>query len=271
MFRTERLEIFLKRDRRRIILLPMFILIGAAVGFFIIYPINEFVYFHEHEPEAANWRQFVFGQMKESLNGKTPYKTAFYATMGAVVGLIFAWIYTIILRNVLRVEQLRKELGSDIERLIAQGEGQRLEFKSSLRWDYKQEKANKNLEHVIAKTIAGYMNANGGTLLIGVADDGEILGIEKDMKTLKWPNRDSYELAITTVISNYLGTDLCKHTQTIFKSIEDKDVCRIIVRPSARPAFLKQGSQTQFYVRTGGSTRELNIEEATNYIADRWR
>lgn len=270
MFGTERIEIFYKRDRRRLLLILLFALIGAIFGFFIIYPVNEFVYFHEHEPDAANWREFVFGQLSESLKGKTPNKTAFYAAVGAIIGLSMASVYTLIIRNILRLEQLRKELGSDIEMLIAQGEGQRLEFKSSLRWDYKQEKVNKNLEQVIAKTLAGFMNTTGGTLLIGVADGGTILGIEHDLHTLKWPNRDSFELAITTIISSYLGTDLCKHTQTIFKSIDHKDVCRIIVRPSSRPTFLKQGTNTHFYVRTGGSTRELNIEEATNYIADRW-
>ena len=65
--------------------------------------------------------------------------------------------------------------------LIAQGENDHTEFKSSIRWDFKKDAINKNLQETIAVAITGMLNGKGGILLIGVADDGTVLGIEKDV------------------------------------------------------------------------------------------
>ena len=67
-----------------------------------------------------------------------------------------------------------------LEELIAGGEGEELELKSSLRWDYVRGELNKNLENVMLKTVAALANGQGGTLLIGVRDDGKVLGLEHD-------------------------------------------------------------------------------------------
>jgi Predicted transcriptional regulator containing an HTH domain and an uncharacterized domain shared with the mammalian protein Schlafen len=69
--------------------------------------------------------------------------------------------------------------------LIENGENEQIEFKSSIRYDYFRKTTNRELELVIAKTIVGFMNAKGGKLILGVDDDGNILGLEKDFKTLK--------------------------------------------------------------------------------------
>ena len=73
-------------------------------------------------------------------------------------------------------------LNTDTKGLIEGGENHRVEFKSSIRYDYRQKTTNRDLETVIAKTIAGFMNANGGRLLIGVNDQGEVLGLERILK-----------------------------------------------------------------------------------------
>ena len=84
----------------------------------------------------------------------------------------------------------RKLLEQSIPSLINEGENEFVEFKSSLRHDYYQVKTNKNLEMVIMKSIAGFLNAKGGTLLIGVDDFGEVLGLDNDYFTLKKKLRD---------------------------------------------------------------------------------
>src|ERR1700733_14410999 len=81
-----------------------------------------------------------------------------------------------------------------IEVLIQSGEGQILEFKSSLRWDLNLNQVNKELTKTVAKTVAGFMNAHGGTLLIGVSDGGEVLGIDSDIASLSKKNIDGFEL-----------------------------------------------------------------------------
>jgi len=67
--------------------------------------------------------------------------------------------------------------------IVRQGEGPYLEFKSSLRWDMAESRINRALEGVVLKTLAGFLNSHvGGTLLIGVTDNGEIIGLEKTIK-----------------------------------------------------------------------------------------
>jgi predicted HTH transcriptional regulator len=170
------------------------------------------------------------------------------------------------------LESLKSELDKDLPSIIRQGEGPLLEFKASLRWDMQEERINRTLEGVVLKTLAGFFNSHiGGTLLIGVSDNGEILGLEKDYQTLKKSNQDGFEQALMTSISTNLGADLCPHVHVLFHVIDHKDVCRVIISPSIRPVFLTQGNTPKFFVRSGGGTRDLNIQEALEYVAGRWK
>lgn len=120
------------------------------------------------------------------------------------------------------------------------------------------------------KTLAGYMNGNGGTLLIGVADDGSVAGLEHDYATLKKSDRDGFEQALMTAVATKLGGDACHFVQMVFQSLDNKDVCRVIVAPGHRPVYVKDGDSPRLYVRAGVSTRELNVQEAINYTVARW-
>ena len=242
---------------------------GAVVGFFLLYPINEFVYYYEHGVEHPSVWAFISNQIINSLRGNTPVKTAFYAGVGAAFGVLVALIFNAWRKKMEHIQELRSALEENLGALIEQGEGPKLEFKSSFRWDYKQDKTNRGLENAVLKTLAGFMNGQGGTLLVGVEDSGVILGLEKDYETLKKRNQDGFELAIMTAVSTRLGPEFCQHLYIMFHSIDGKDVCRILVTPSHQPVFVKQDKTTRFYLRTGGSTRELNIEEAMSYIANR--
>jgi type I restriction enzyme, R subunit len=69
----------------------------------------------------------------------------------------------------------------DSEELIKRGESKTLEFKSTLRWSLKEDRRDdKGVTHAALKTIAAFLNTDGGDLLIGVGDDGSIVGIEAD-------------------------------------------------------------------------------------------
>jgi Schlafen, AlbA_2 len=247
------------------------ILLGALVGIFVLYPTNEFVYFYEYRPMADKTPgDFAMSQMRSSLQGETPRKTTFYAIVGVILSLGGAIIYSSLQRRTERIEQLSAALQSDLRTLIAQGEGADVEFKSSLRWDLRENKVNRALEGVVLKTLAGYMNGNGGTLLIGVADDGSILGLENDYKTLKKQDRDGFEQALMTAVATKLGADACSSVHIFFHSVENKEVCRVIVVPMTRPVYVKDGDNPRLYVRTGALTRELNVQEAIDYTASRW-
>src|SRR5690625_6416401 len=73
----------------------------------------------------------------------------------------------------------------DLKQIINEGESSILEFKSTLRWNIRESRHDKKMEEVIMKSIVAFANGEGGKLLIGVADDGEILGLQNDYNTLK--------------------------------------------------------------------------------------
>jgi predicted HTH transcriptional regulator len=196
----------------------------------------------------------------------------FYAEIGAMIGLLSLWLYKKLHSRFAHIDHLKNEVEKDLASIIRQGEGPHLEFKSSLRWDLTEAHVNRALEGVVLKTLAGFLNSHiGGTLLIGVADNGEILGIEKDFQTLKRQDQDGFEQALMTLISTHLGADLCALVHVLFHVVEGKDICRLIVAPASRPVFLEQGNTPKFFVRTGGATRDLNIQEALAYVSGRFK
>ncbi len=248
--------------------------VGAIIGLLILFPLNQVVLFHEYiqyETNGPTAIQFVQDQFIKLFHGESLGKIIFYSSIGALLGLLTARIHVSLNSRLRYIEHLSGELTKNVKKLISHGESSTLEFKSSFRWDIKQHTFNKDLVFVILKTIAGFMNNNGGTLLIGVADDGKIIGLEKDYQNLKKQDRDGFEQSIVTSISTNLGTDLCNYVHMVFHSINGNDICRLIIMPASRPVFIKQGGNTKFYIRTGVSTRELNIEEASKFIANRWQ
>ncbi len=257
------------RSRLRIFAIAIFL--GALVGIFVLYPTNEFVYFYEYQPTPDTRPvDFAVHQMQRSLQGQTPKKTIFYAIVGVILSVGGAALYSSMQRRSARIEQLSAALDSDLRTLIAQGESADLEFKSSFRWDLRENKVNRALEGVITKTLAGYMNGQGGTLLIGVADDGNVVGLEPDYKTLKKQDRDGFEQSLMTSVATKLGADACRSVHIVFHSVDGKDVCRVITAPMTRPVYVKDGDSPKLYVRTGVLTRELNVQEAIDYTSDRW-
>jgi hypothetical protein len=153
--------------------------------------------------------------------------------------------------------------------LIAQGESATLEFKSSARFDYRTKQVNKELELVIVKTVAAFMNSEGGTLLIGVADDGNIVGLDADFQTVGKKNADAYENWLTTRLLESIGRDRARLIRITFHSIEEKQICRVDVGRSRRAVFVRDiQSIERIYVRAGNSTRELSVSEAVQYCRE---
>jgi hypothetical protein len=95
---------------------------------------------------------------------------------------------------------------STLADLLAIGESQNVEFKSTARWNVHTSQVDRKMEHVIAKTVCGFLNGEGGTLLIGVDDDAQVLGVDADMQTLgNKANRDGYELFLRQLLDNSLS------------------------------------------------------------------
>ncbi len=249
---------------------PLALLVGILMGMFVLRPINDFVAFHEHEVNAESASQYVLSELSGGLQGRKPSKSAFYALTGAIMGLFWALFYRGIHDRNRRIEQLTAELAKDIEALIAQGEGRDLEFKSSLRWDFKENRINRALETPVLKTLAGFLNAGGGTLLIGVDDSGTVVGLESDYQTLKKKDRDGFEQTIVAAIATKLGGDIAPCVQIVFHQSLGHEICRLIVSPAARPVYLELDGAPKFFLRSGATTREMNVREGIEWIATRW-
>jgi len=163
-----------------------------------------------------------------------------------------------------------------LEEMIAEGESDELEFKSTLRWDLKECVVNKKLEEVIMKTVAAFANSEGGTLLIGVSDDGDIHGLEPDYQSLGGVDRDKFELHLRNLLNQQFGTGLVTSKVSIkFHAIDDKDVCLIETAPANAPVIVKvkdkNGVPTEkFYARSGNSSQEIPLGEMSAYIKDRF-
>ncbi len=160
----------------------------------------------------------------------------------------------------------------EIAALIQQDESIEVEFKASAWWDIprnKKEKFNKRISEV----VAAFLNVEkGGTLLIGIDDDGSIVGIECDYikKFDNRKNRDTYANNLMRSLLNAYGQDCGTCIQISFGQVEGKDVCRVAISPSPRPVYIKDGQEEYFYIRAGNSNRALKVKEATDYIKSRW-
>ena len=161
---------------------------------------------------------------------------------------------------------LRSVQQTSTQDLIAQGEGEFIEFKSTLRWNLKADKKDKVITHAITKTIAAFLNSDGGILLVGVSDNGEILGLEAD----RFENEDKMLLFLTNTIKSQLGTLHLEHINFHTERIMEKDVLRIDVQAGSDPCYLSKEKLDHFYIRTGPSTTDLRLSKLYDYLNKRF-
>ena len=155
---------------------------------------------------------------------------------------------------------------TSIEDLIKEGESDQLEFKATLRWDINEGKVSKKLEQVIVKTVAAFANAQGGSLLIGVDNDGQAVGLSRDYESLGEANRDEFELHLRNVLNRQVGTAfVASKVQIQFHAVDDIDVCQVDITAAKEPVIVgvkdKNGQSVEkFYVRSGNSSQEIPDE-----------
>ena len=157
-----------------------------------------------------------------------------------------------------------------------------LEYKASLRTKADSGQVYKPLETASLKTIAAFSNSrDGGTLLIGVADNGTVCGLASDYASLHLAgkdDRDLFQLHLMNIVTAAMGGAAAARMSVQFHTIDGAAVCRVHVQPSPVPVeadvtvsvkgqFIKK---TAFYVRSGNSTRELSEAEKAKYVLGRW-
>ena len=161
----------------------------------------------------------------------------------------------------------------EVRRVIAAGESKVVEFKSTARKNLKTGEKDPAIEYAVLKSVAGFMNTHGGTLLVGVADEGAVVGIEEDYPFLGKKNADGWELWLTDVLASWLGKAAATDVTLDYAVLDGRTVARIVVGPAAQPVFLTQPKGEKkgvFLVRVNSSTRELAGADAFAYQQKRW-
>lgn len=157
-----------------------------------------------------------------------------------------------------------------IEKLIEGGESDSVEFKSSIYYDYSTKQPNKVLTETIMKSIVGFLNYQGGNLIIGVDDAGKILGLKNDFGNFRKKNKDGFEQYFNNMFLQMIGAEYRTYVKLTFHKIDKELVCVIRVIPSDVPAFLKKNGTEEFFVRTGNTTNPLKTREMYNYLRLHW-
>jgi membrane protein YdbS with pleckstrin-like domain len=159
--------------------------------------------------------------------------------------------------------------------IMKAGEGDDIEFKQTLRYDVRNRVISKDVERAVMKTIVGFLNARGGTLVIGVNDEGKPVGLADDYNSLPRKNRDGFENHFTALVKAMMGIYYRAFVHVRFEIVKSEsgaelEVCVVDILPSNKPAFLKHDGKEEFYVRTGNATSPFSMSEMEEYVKERW-
>ncbi len=149
-----------------------------------------------------------------------------------------------------------------VHSLINEGEGSNIEFKSTVRINLKNGKAGKEIEFAWLKAVIAFLNSDGGTLLIGVADDGGIYGLEAD----NFENDDRCLLHIKNLFNQHVGAEFSDFADFTLVEIEDKKIVVVDCQPAGKPVFLKVGKNEEFFIRSGPSNSKLTPSQMIRYV-----
>jgi hypothetical protein len=168
----------------------------------------------------------------------------------------------------LKLEQTLSEtsINLTVSELITNGETHQMELKATLRTNLHTKMKDRKMEFAVLRTIAGFLNTNGGILTIGVYDDGTPVGLEVD----GFENEDKMALHLVNLIRSQLGTLSMSLIHIHFDDFDDHRVMVVECSRAANPVYLKDGDSDHYFIRTGPSTTELSTKEAIEFIKQRF-
>ena len=168
---------------------------------------------------------------------------------------VFAGIYFIGREVMRRCRHVSVEEGRRL------GEGQHIEYKRSLQWDFGQGCRNTTVSLASLKTIAAFLNSGGGTLLIGVRDDATICGIKEDLALFSG-SRDKFQLHLRDLITGKIGSEFAQFASERLEEVDGQPICVVEVDGAAAPAFVRWDGTDHYYIREGPKTSDLNPKQA---------
>jgi hypothetical protein len=157
-----------------------------------------------------------------------------------------------------------------LQELIGLGESATLEFKSSFQWDVVQGQVNKELRLQSLKTIVAFLNSGGGTLVIGVEDNGAVFGLDQDLLSVKNNNLDGFQQLLASQISELIGAGFWPYIKMRFEELDGHQVCVVDVERSSEPAYVSTKTGQDFYVRLASTSKKLDAQDAIQYVQANW-
>ena len=116
------------------------------------------------------------------------------------------------------------------------------------------------------RAMASLLNTDGGTLIIGVGDEGEPVGVGRD----NFPNEDAMSLFLRNRVTAQMGAIVMTYVTLQYADYSGVKVLAVTCEAAASPVYLKEGNNQHFFIRTGPSTTEPPISEAHDYINRRF-
>lgn len=151
--------------------------------------------------------------------------------------------------------------------LSASDEGNEVEFKSTLRYDLQLERNERHVTDAVLKTVAAFLNTRGGTLLIGVADDKSIVGIERD----GFAGDDEFLRHLYTMVTNAMGPTVSPYIDATIAGTSHGKVCIVDVGRSQAPITCSlKNRPAAFFVRSGPATISLDEEQRDEFVRLHW-
>jgi len=155
------------------------------------------------------------------------------------------------------------EFDEKVRALIRYGESPNLEFKSTLRTNLRTGKAGKEIELAWLKSVVGFLNTDGGVLLIGVNDDGEVIGIAAD----QFENDDRCLLHFKNLINQHIGAEFSKYLHAEIRQVAGATIVAVVCEKAREPAFLLVGGNEEFHIRSGPSSIKLTPRQMLQYLS----
>lgn len=249
-------------DKTESPLLRSFMGLSIASTFFILIMLSEYIIF-VITGNALNESKLLMEQLIMVIIGAVFICLLYYLNSSRKLFKYTVSHYMEANASTLGIEEYER---IEIQKAIDRGEGEKVEYKSTLRTNLATGEKDPRMEKAVLKTLVAFLNSNGGTLLIGVSDDGTVIGADEG----SFDNRDKMCLHLTNIISAQIGNEFLPYISFRLVDFDGKAVIRAVCRKCDTPVFLKEGKNEIFYARSGPSTVDLTGTDLLYYVNNRF-
>ena len=242
---------------------------AVAVG--VLWQIFEFLLdsFFGFRIQTTGFNEIMGDLVANSIGSLVVSLAGYYYIKNGKIRVASTFIEKLIYKNpgMFKLNETEEDHSRKIKGLIDFGENSKVEFKSSLRTNLYTKEIDKKIEHSVLKTVAAYLNSDGGTLLIGIGDKGEILGLDSDA----FQSADKLNLHLNNLIKTHIGNEFLPFIKYDLISVDGKSIMKVECKESDKHVFLKRDGAEEFYVRNGPSSSRLDGSALIDYVRNNFR